>query len=95
MTAEPYFRAEPGDALLVQPLDDIVLLYHRPSGQTHMVASPVPEILAALRALGDASASAIHDALARDFDLGPPDAAVPEIATHLAEMTALGVVRQL
>ncbi len=95
MTAEPYYRAEPGDALLVQPLDDIVLLYHRPSGQTHMVASPVPEILAALRALGDAPASAVHDILARDFDLGAPQEARAEIAAHLAEMATLGVVRAL
>lgn len=50
MTSLPRYRAIPATDLIVRPLADITLVYHRPSGQTHMVASPVPEILAALEA---------------------------------------------
>jgi PqqD family protein of HPr-rel-A system len=94
MTGKQLYRAEPDDALLVRPLDDLALFYHRPSGQTHMVVSPVPEILAALRE-GEADAATIGGRLARDFDLGPPDEATAAIAAHLDEMAALGVVRRL
>lgn len=94
MTAQPLYRAETPDALLVQPLDDLTLLYHRPSGQTHMVMSPVPEILDALSE-GAADAAAVHRRLMRDFDPGPADEAIPAIAAHLEEMERLGVVRRL
>lgn len=94
MTAQPLYRAEPPDALLVQPLDDLTLLYHRPSGQTHMVMSPVPEILDTLRE-GAADAATVHRRLMRDFDAGPAEEVLPVIAAHLDEMERLGVVRQL
>lgn len=88
-----HYRAEPDAALVVRPLDDIVLLYHRPSGQTHMVVSPVPEILQALRMGGDAAA--VHDRLAHTHDLGPREEAIAAIAAHLADMAAIGLVRAL
>ncbi|GLI97633.1 hypothetical protein [Sphingobium sp. BS19] len=48
MTVPTRYRAAPATDLIVRALDDITLIYHRPSSQTHMVASPVPEILDAL-----------------------------------------------
>ncbi|MBB3981875.1 PqqD family protein of HPr-rel-A system [Sphingobium fontiphilum] len=90
-----HYRAEPETALVVRPLDDIVLLYHRPSGQTHMVVSPVPEILEALCAGGDGDAAAVHDWLAQTHDLGPREQAISAIAAHLADMAAIGLVRAL
>lgn len=42
------WRAPPADDLLIAPLDEIVAVFHRASGITHLVASPVPELLAAL-----------------------------------------------
>ncbi|MEJ7926944.1 HPr-rel-A system PqqD family peptide chaperone [Sphingobium sp. AN641] len=91
MTTANYYRAEPQEALVMRPLADIVLLYHRPSGRTHMVVSPVPEILDALQRDGGGTAISIHARLARDFDLGPPDEALAEIAAHLAELADLGL----
>ena len=90
-----HYRAEPETALVVRPLDDMLLFYHRPSGQTHMVVSPAPEILQALRAGGDGDAAAVHDRLARIHDLGPRDEAIAAIAAHLADMAAIGLVRAL
>jgi PqqD family protein of HPr-rel-A system len=95
MTGQFLYSPEPVDALIVRPLDDIVLIYHRPSGQTHMVMSPVPEILAALQADGQGSALAMHDRLAVDYDLGEAGAATAEIAAHLEELAALGLVHRL
>lgn len=46
--AEPCFAAPAADCLISVPLDGIVALYHRRSTMTHIVAEPVPEILAAL-----------------------------------------------
>jgi PqqD family protein of HPr-rel-A system len=85
------FRAEPADALIVRSLDDITLIYHRPSGQTHMVMSPVPEILAALDE--EMTAADLLERLSRDYDLGDPAEALVAIETHLAELDALGLVR--
>ncbi len=71
----------------------MVLLYHRPSGQTHMVISPVPEILEALEDGDPASARDVLRRLSRVYDLGAADAALPEIAAHLSSMAALGLIR--
>lgn len=94
MTA--WYRPEPADQIVIRPLDDITLIYHRRSGQTHMVASPVPEILAALSATPSdgAGAEAILSALTADYDLGEPDAARAAIVRHLEELAALGLVHR-
>lgn len=93
MSADSHYRRDGEDAILRCVLDDIVLLYHRPSGQTHMVISPVPEILDMMADGEPASAQTIHDALAQRYDLGAPDDAVAEIGVHLAHLDALGLVR--
>jgi PqqD family protein of HPr-rel-A system len=47
------YRADPPDGLRIVPLDSLTAIYHRASGQTHVVAEPMPQILAAL-GLGEA-----------------------------------------
>lgn len=94
MTAERRYRRDADDAVVVRPLDDISLLYHRPSGQTHMMVSPVPEIWAALDADAAMDVAALHDRLAQSFELGEADAAHAAIARHLEELAALGLVRR-
>lgn len=39
------YRAPPAEGLVVVPLDEIVAIFHRASGITHLVAPPVPELL--------------------------------------------------
>ena len=87
------YRRMPDDAVRSCALDDMVLLYHGRSGQTHMVISPVPEILAAMADGAAVSAAALHDALAARYELGDRAAAVAEIAAHLDALDALGLVR--
>ncbi|MBJ7442837.1 MAG: HPr-rel-A system PqqD family peptide chaperone [Sphingobium sp.] len=93
MTATKLYRRDGADAVTACALDDIVLLYHPRSGQTHMVISPVPEILDQLADGAPASVAQIHDRLTRSFDLGVPDDAMREIAVHLDALVALGLVR--
>ncbi len=66
------YRAPPADALIVADLDVFTAVFHRPSGITHLLTSPAPEILAMLRdeAL---SIDALLDRLAHDYDLSDGD----------------------
>jgi PqqD family protein of HPr-rel-A system len=44
------YRAPPADALAIVALDDLVVIFHRGSGITHLVTSPTPELLDTLAA---------------------------------------------
>ncbi|WP_328804555.1 HPr-rel-A system PqqD family peptide chaperone [Sphingobium psychrophilum] len=87
------YRRDEADAVATCVLDDLTLLYHHRSGQTHMVISPVPEILERMADGAPVTVQAMHDRLARDYDLGPVDDAVVEIGVHLDALVALGLVR--
>jgi PqqD family protein of HPr-rel-A system len=88
------YRAEPADQLLVEPLDAITLIYHRRSGITHLVAEPVPEILAAMA--GDSVDSAtVLARLAEAFDLGEGADAIGTITARLEELADLGLVQRV
>ncbi len=89
------FLPEPASALVVRPLDDITLIYHRPSGQTHLTVSPVPEMLASLREAGaPLTPEQLVERLSARFDLGEAVEAEAAIAAHLDELAALGLVRR-
>lgn len=75
--------------LKVVPLDEMTLIYHRASGQTHVVAPPVPELIEVL----DESPADVATLLARlgdRFDLGDPDALA--LAARLDELANIGLV---
>jgi PqqD family protein of HPr-rel-A system len=42
------YRAPPAGALLIEPLDEIIAVFHRTSGITHLLAADVADLLAAL-----------------------------------------------
>lgn len=44
------YASAPDEELIRVPLDSLTALYHRRSGQTHLLAAPLPEILDALGA---------------------------------------------
>jgi PqqD family protein of HPr-rel-A system len=44
------YRAPPADALVTAPLDDIVAVFHRGSGITHLVGPEIPDLLDVLAA---------------------------------------------
>lgn len=85
----PIYRAAAAAELRVEPLDDFTLIHHRPSATTHLLASPAPEILAALQA-GVSDADALLARLESEYDL--PDGSAAAIAARLDELVAAGLV---
>ena len=89
--AGPAYIADPESAVRAVQLDGLSLLFHIPSGMTHIVAAPAPEILAALRE-GPADAAELFRRLKRHFEVedGGAEAA---ILARLDELEAAGLVR--
>jgi PqqD family protein of HPr-rel-A system len=56
------YHADPPDAVRIVALDSLTAIYHRRSGQTHVVSEPVPEILTALH-YGAADAATLAERL--------------------------------
>jgi PqqD family protein of HPr-rel-A system len=83
-------RCNEGEILLRQ-IDGLMLAYHRPSGLTHMLASPLPEIWGALDA-EPVSAETLLERLSAHYDLGKN--ALAELTAHLEELAALGLIRE-
>jgi PqqD family protein of HPr-rel-A system len=84
------FAADSPAAARRVELEGLTLLYHRPSGMTHLLAPPAPQILDAL-AEGPATAAEVALRIARRFDLEGEDAPAV-VAARLAELEAAGLV---
>jgi PqqD family protein of HPr-rel-A system len=82
------YRADDPAQRIAAPLDEMTAIFHRPSGTTHLVAAPVPELLDALTE-GPADAATLLTRLQRDFDVADADAAA--IAARLDELVATGL----
>lgn len=78
------FRTDAADLRKTVTLDSLTALYHRPSAATHVVAGPIPEILAAL---GDGPADL--DELAEQLGVDDREA----LSARLDELVASGLVR--
>ena len=88
---DPAYRAAPPDALRVEPLGELTAIFDRRSMQTHLVVSPMPEILAAMGA--DACDAAMLAArLAESFDFDGADGVEAILTERLAELAAMGLV---
>lgn len=88
--AGPRYRAAEAALLIVEPLDVFTAVFHRPSGVTHLLNEPAPQIL---EALAD-TPLAIEDLLARlarHYDLGAGDGAAL-LRVRLGELEAAGLV---
>jgi PqqD family protein of HPr-rel-A system len=84
------YIADPADQLKAVPLDGLTAIFHRPSGITHLLAPPAPQILEAL-ADRPADAEALIARISERFDVeGGADA----LAARLAELEAAGLVRR-
>jgi PqqD family protein of HPr-rel-A system len=82
------YVAAPAASVRLVPLDALTLAYHRPSGITHVLASPAPELVAALAEPADLDTLLAR--LAADYDL--PDADVTALEERLTELEAAGLV---
>ena len=90
--AGPRYIADPAGLSRSIALEGLTALYHAPSGMTHLLAPPAPQILAALAGRpGDAEALLAR--IAESFDLDAQDA-VGALAARLDELEAAGLVRR-
>jgi PqqD family protein of HPr-rel-A system len=91
--SEPRYIADPEEDVSSVELDGLSLLFHRPSGMTHFVAAPAPQILAALRQ-GPADLAEIMGRLRAwyDFDI---DEDVDALAARIGELESAGLVTRL
>ncbi len=86
------YRAEGNGDIIVETLDMITLVYQRRSGITHMVAEPMPQILAAF---GDDALTIgeLTKRLADQFELGDETADITQVITaRIQELEGLGLV---
>lgn len=87
------YRAAPPDALRIEPLGELTAIFDRRSMQTHLVAPPMPEILALLGS-DMCDAATLADRLAAAFDLDTEGDVRAIVAERLAELAALGLVER-
>jgi PqqD family protein of HPr-rel-A system len=89
----PRFVADPAAERPQIGIDGFSILYHRPSGITHVVASPVPELLAAIADM-PADAAGIVARLLVEQDVTGEDALEEIVAARLEELERAGLVRR-
>ncbi len=88
--AGPRYIADPPATLKAVPLDGLVAIYHRPSGITHLLAPPAPQILEAL-ADRDSDAGELLARMTERFDI---EGGADVLDARLAELEAAGLVRR-
>jgi PqqD family protein of HPr-rel-A system len=88
--AGPRFQTDPEALVRCVELDGLSVLFHEPSGMTHIVAPPAPQILEALR-LGPADAGELIARLSAWYDF-EGDEAADAIDARLEELEAAGLV---
>ncbi len=92
------YAALPADALKRVTLGGLEAIYHLPSGITHLLAEPVPDLLDMLERQGPDRFVTPDELLAligERFDVEGDDPAEPPqavLAERLAELAALGLV---
>jgi PqqD family protein of HPr-rel-A system len=86
------YSTDPAADLRFVELDGLTALFHLPSGMTHVVAPPAPQILEAL-ADGPADAAAILARIKVRYDVAE-DGAGDAILARLSELEAAGLVRR-
>lgn len=84
------YSADPAGLVRRVELDGLTALFHTPSGMTHIVAPPAPQILDVLEE-GPADAAEILARMQARFEIDGDDAA-DAIAARLAELETAGLV---
>ena len=89
--AGPSYIADDESLVRKVELDGLTALFHVPSGMTHIVAPPAPQILEAL-AGRPADLKELVRRLSRNFDV---DGAEGALGARLDELEAAGLIRRL
>jgi len=89
--AGPRYIAPSAEEVRIVTLDGLSVLYHAPSGMTHIVAAPAPQILEALQP-GPADINELMERLCARYEL--QDEVNDIVALRLAELEQAGLVRR-
>jgi len=89
----PLFTTDFPQLCLTREIDGLLLVFHRPSGTTHFLERPAPEMLELISGR-PMTAEALTDALCERFGFGADAEARTVIAVRLAELVAVGLVRR-
>jgi PqqD family protein of HPr-rel-A system len=89
----PRFVADPAAERPQMTTDGFSILYHRPSGITHIVATPVPELLAVMAGV-PADVPTIVARLAAEHEVNGEDALDAIVSARLEELEKAGLVRR-
>jgi PqqD family protein of HPr-rel-A system len=76
----------------MHPIDGMTLVFHRPSGTTHFLDSPVPEMLALLAA-SPMDAARLTAALCARLGQGEDEEALAVVEARLADLVGVGLVQ--
>jgi PqqD family protein of HPr-rel-A system len=87
---EPRYRVDPADAVRSVELETLTILYHCPSGMTHVLAPPGPQILEILQQ-GEATLAELRARMSERFELTGEDDA---LAVRLEELVAAGLAER-
>ena len=87
------YRAAPPGALRIEPLGELTAIFDRRSMQTHLVVSPMPEILEAM-GVDPCGAALLASRLAASFDFDGDDDVQPILAERLDELAGMGLVER-
>ncbi len=85
------YIADPESSFRIVELDGLTALFHRPSGMTHILAPPAPEILDALSG-NAADVTELGRRLSRNFEI---DGGAEALTARLEELEAAGLVSRL
>ncbi len=88
------YRAAAKDDLIWYGLDSMTLLFHRPSGITHMLADPVPAIFEVMGNI-PLTVPEIASGLDALFDIDADVDAEDIVLARLEELFALGLVSRV
>lgn len=89
---EALYRSDFPQHCRTHAIDGMLLVFHRPSGTTHFLASPVPEMLALLAEASSDSADLCRR-LCERLAVPQDDEALAVVAARLRELVASGLVQ--
>lgn len=92
MVTAPLYRTDFPHHCRTHAIDGMTLVFHRPSGITQFLASPVPEMLALL-ADAPMDAESLTARLCEQIGMPSDDEALMVVKARLAELVASGLVQ--
>jgi len=88
------YRTDFPNQCRTHPIDGMVLVFHRPSGATHFLASPAPEILELL-AEAPMDAAELSRKLCDRLDVTLDDEVLTVVETRIAELVGAGLIQAI